>query len=117
MAKPSPWLPPDRLRMKVLIPTTSPSAFTRGPPLLPGLIGASVWMKSMGASISVWRAVALMMPKVTVLARPCGLPMAKTSSPCFTAALSRRVSAGSPMASILRTARSDSLCVPTTRAS
>ncbi len=29
----------------VLIPTTSPRTFTSGPPELPGLIGASTWMK------------------------------------------------------------------------
>ena len=39
-----PWLPPDRLRMNVLIPTTLPSVSTSGPPLFPGLIGASVWI-------------------------------------------------------------------------
>ena len=30
--------------MAVLIPITSPSRFTNGPPLLPGLIAASVWI-------------------------------------------------------------------------
>jgi hypothetical protein len=30
----------------VLMPIASPSPFTRGPPLFPGLIEASVWMKS-----------------------------------------------------------------------
>jgi hypothetical protein len=44
MAKPSPSLPPDCDRMKVLMPITLPSASTSGPPLLPGLIGASVWI-------------------------------------------------------------------------
>ena len=42
IAKPSPWLPPDSVRMNVFNPTSSPSTFTSGPPLLPGLIGASV---------------------------------------------------------------------------
>ena len=30
--------------MAVLIPITSPSEFSRGPPEFPGLIAASVWM-------------------------------------------------------------------------
>ena len=29
----------------MLMPTTSPRMLTSGPPLLPGLIGASTWMK------------------------------------------------------------------------
>ena len=48
MAKPTPSLPPLLLWMAVLMPTTSPSRFTSGPPLLPGLIAASVWRKSSG---------------------------------------------------------------------
>jgi len=44
MAKPSPSLPPDCEMMNVLTPTTSPRVLTSGPPELPGLIGASVWM-------------------------------------------------------------------------
>ena len=30
----------------VLMPTTWPARFTSGPPLLPGLIEASVWIRS-----------------------------------------------------------------------
>ena len=44
IAKPSPSLPPDCDRMNVFTPTTSPLMFTSGPPELPGLMGASVWM-------------------------------------------------------------------------
>ena len=44
IANPSPWLPPDSVRMNVSIPTRRPSTSTSGPPLLPGLMGASVWM-------------------------------------------------------------------------
>ena len=43
-AKPSPSLPPPCERMSVLMPTTLRRASTSGPPLLPGLMGASVWM-------------------------------------------------------------------------
>ena len=41
--RPTPELEPVRLRICVLMPTTRPSRSTRGPPELPGLIGASVW--------------------------------------------------------------------------
>lgn len=33
-----------------LIPMTSPAAFTRGPPELPALMAASVWMRSVRVS-------------------------------------------------------------------
>ena len=44
MAKPIPENVPEGEIRKVLMPTTSPRAFTSGPPELPGLIAASVWM-------------------------------------------------------------------------
>jgi hypothetical protein len=40
-----PTEPPLRLKMAVLMPTTSPRALISGPPLFPGLMDASVWMK------------------------------------------------------------------------
>jgi hypothetical protein len=46
MAKPSPSLPPPRERMEEFTPITSPSALTSGPPELPGLMEASVWIMS-----------------------------------------------------------------------
>ena len=45
-AKPMPALLPDGPRMAVLMPISSPARLTRAPPELPGLIDASVWMKS-----------------------------------------------------------------------
>ena len=45
MAKPIPIFPPPGARIAVLIPTSSPRRLTRGPPELPGLMEASVWMK------------------------------------------------------------------------
>ena len=45
MANPMPTFVPDPERMAVFIPMSSPSVFTRAPPELPGLMGASVWMK------------------------------------------------------------------------
>ena len=38
-------LPPLLLAMAVLIAITSPRRFNSGPPLLPGLMAASVWKK------------------------------------------------------------------------
>ena len=46
MAKPMPTLPPDGEKIAVLTPTTSPSVLKVGPPELPWLTGASIWMKS-----------------------------------------------------------------------
>ena len=40
-----PWLMPS-VRIIVLMPMTSPRMFSSGPPELPRLIAASVWMKS-----------------------------------------------------------------------
>src|SRR5690606_12217983 len=45
-AKPMPTLPPAGAMIAVLIPTSWPFAVTSAPPELPGLIEASVWMKS-----------------------------------------------------------------------
>ena len=44
MAKLMPWAP---WAIMVLMPTTWPSMSSKGPPLLPGLMEASVWMKSL----------------------------------------------------------------------
>ena len=41
MAKPMPWAEEEPALM---IPITAPELSTSGPPLLPGLIAASVWM-------------------------------------------------------------------------
>ena len=46
MAKPSPTEPPLLLKIEELTPTTSPSALVSGPPELPGLMAASVWIMS-----------------------------------------------------------------------
>ena len=53
IAKPTPMLPPSPVRLPPtvaiaeLTPTTSPSRLTSGPPELPGLMAASVWMALM----------------------------------------------------------------------
>ena len=45
-AKPMPCEPPEREKIAVLMPTSRPAMSTSGPPELPGLIAASVWMKN-----------------------------------------------------------------------
>ena len=45
MAKPMPIDPPLCEKIAVLMPITSPLRFSSGPPELPGLMLASVWMK------------------------------------------------------------------------
>ncbi len=63
---------------------------SRGPPELPGLMGASVWSAStydtslpspFSPPAVMGRCLALMMPEVTVPARSKGAPMATTGSP------------------------------------
>jgi hypothetical protein len=44
IAKPIPTEPPELVKIELLTPTTSPTAFASGPPELPGLIAASVWI-------------------------------------------------------------------------
>ncbi len=67
MAKPTPSLPPLIEAMAVLIPMTRPSASASGPPELPGLMGASVWMSpvSVPSGVSSSRSRPEMMPAVT----------------------------------------------------
>ena len=84
IAKPMPSLPPDSLLICVLTPTTSPAAFRSGPPELPWLMAASVWIefemvKLFGDVIS--RLSALTIPLVAVPSSPNGLPIATTLSP------------------------------------
>ena len=63
----------------VLMPISSPRRLTSAPPELPGLIEASVWMKSSYPSGDrPLRPSALTMPEVTVWPMPKGLPMAMT---------------------------------------
>ena len=76
-----------------LIPTTSPSIFKRAPPLLPGLIAASVWIRftpSLLSSLpsvtvlfseSILRFLALTIPVVTDCPYPRALPIVTTCSP------------------------------------
>ena len=101
--------------MAVLIPITAPAAFRSGPPLLPGLIAASVWIRlwSVPPSVWIWRPTADTMPLVTLFEKvPSGLPIATTSSPTLSASESPSVAAGSPVASIFTIARSVRVSMP-----
>ena len=67
MAKP---MPVESRSTAVLMPMTAPAASRSGPPLLPGLIAASVWIRFVSwSSAVIWtvRPVAEMIPVVTVL--------------------------------------------------
>ena len=87
-AKPIPMFPlPPAVSIWELMPTTRPRPSISGPPELPGLIAASVWItlsivKLLGDWIWRWRAETI--PAVTVRSRPNGLPIATTGSPTFT---------------------------------
>ena len=84
MANPMPTLPPSApLLVPVwiceLTPMTWPSALISGPPELPGLSAASVWMApEILAPSGAWRlrCSADTMPVVSVWSRPNGLPIA-----------------------------------------
>ena len=120
-AKPTPTLPPaPDVAICELTPITWPAPLSSGPPELPGLIGASVWItrsieKPFGAWIS--RPVLETMPAVAVRSSPKGLPMATASSPTCTwlesaNASGRRVPASD--GSMATTARSEDGSVPVT---
>src|SRR5436190_1212715 len=115
IAKPIPTEPPDRETIAALIPTAWPWALMSGPPLLPGLMDASVWMKSSYGPSPITRPVALTMPVVTVCSSPKGLPIAITGSPTWSREESPRGTTGSPVASTLSNAMSVFGSRPTTR--
>ena len=76
--------------MAVAMPMTRPCRSSSGPPELPKLIAASVWMKfsNEASLIPSERPLALITPVVTVLSRFRGLPTTMTQSPGRTASLS-----------------------------
>jgi hypothetical protein len=119
MFPPSPPLPPARIAE--FTPMTRPVASMSGPPELPGLIAASVWItssiaKPLGASMRRCRADTT--PVVSVRSRPNGLPIATVGSPTSTSRLLPRASgrSPSPSGSTLSTARSLETSWPRTRA-
>mmetsp|Transcript_92971 Transcript_92971/g.258978 ORF Transcript_92971/g.258978 Transcript_92971/m.258978 type:complete len:244 (-) Transcript_92971:701-1432(-) len=130
MARPTPAKVPLPLRMAVFTPMTLPSLFNKGPPLLPGLIEASVWMTPLigrPPAPSIVRDTPLTMPRLRLCSRPNGLPKAKTSWPTTTSpevplgrGLMSPAGAASPSrvrAPTRRTATSEAASEPTTTAS
>ena len=110
----APWI------TAVFTPITSPCDETSGPPELPGLSAASVWITS---SISrpvrarSERPSAETTPAVTVDSKPSGLPIATTSWPRRSRLELPSVAAGRVTGASTRTsARSVSGSSPTTRA-
>src|SRR5438477_960676 len=100
----------------LLTPITCPAMLTRGPPELPGLIAASVWMKSNPGAATVSGApLRLTMPNETDCSRPNGWPSASTNSPTRMRLESPRGSTGSPPASMRTRARSTRRSSPTVR--
>src|SRR5690348_14533574 len=98
--------------LSVGMPISWPLRFTSAPPLLPGLMGALVWISPvrspagpLGASLAE-RLSALTMPKVAVLRRPSGEPMAMLNSPTVSFDESPNAMGVRLVALILMTARS-----------
>ena len=100
----------------VLMPITFPPASSSGPPELPGLIAASVWIRLVSdslPSVTIERPLAETIPLVTELEYvPSGLPMATTSWPTLSASDSPMAAVGRPVASTLTIARSVSVSMP-----
>ncbi len=126
IAKPMPIEPPEDwppVAIWALMPITRPWPSSSGPPELPGLMAASVWitsamLKLLGASIV--RCTAETMPVVTVRVKPNGLPMAIVGAPTLASDESpsgRTFMSLTSSGSIFRTARSDDTSVPLTSAS
>ena len=120
MAKPTPLagvLNSGSMADRVGIPIRLPCISTSAPPLLPGLIGASVWialgMTAPFCSFTL-RPRALIMPFVTVWVMPRGLPIASTSCPTCNFEESPKVATVKPAAGgvIFSTARSSAGSVP-----
>ena len=88
---------PDVTRM-ALTPTTSPSRLIKGPPELPKVMAASVWMYSMSLpwrpSSTLPRLTDETTPAVMVLASDSGDPTATTHSPGLTLEDAPRLSVG-----------------------
>ncbi len=75
---------PDSDWIAVLTPTSRPALSSSGPPELPGLIAASVWITpatSRNSVVGSSRPSALTIPCVSVRCKPYGLPIAYTDWP------------------------------------
>src|SRR3979411_3214619 len=88
IAKPTPALEPELVWIWSLSPSRWPLASSRGPPELPGLIAASVWIEPVMVKLfGAWmaRPTWLTIPVVVVSGRLNGLPIATTGSPTWAA--------------------------------
>ena len=113
IAKPMPWASPAPA---VLMPMTLPLGSNSGPPLLPGLIAVSVWMRlvrTSPVSTGMLRPSAEMIPLVTESVKvPSGLPMAIACWPTWIVDESPMGAVGRPVASTLTIARSVRVSMP-----
>ena len=108
-------MPVESRAIAVLIPITAPVASRSGPPLLPGLIAASVWirLRRWPPSVVIVAAGAETIPLVTLLRYvPSGLPIATASSPTLSPSESPIVAAGRSVASTFMIARSVRVSMP-----
>jgi hypothetical protein len=98
-------------------PMTAPRRSTSAPPLLPGKIGAEVWISPPSITLELSCSVRLSaetMPWVTLPRRPSGLPSASTTCPSLSCDESAN-SAGGGVASVMwTTARSTAGKLPET---
>src|SRR5258707_939607 len=118
MAKPIPTLPPDGEKIIEFMPMTWPRRSKVGPPELPRLIGASIWMKSVYGPFPISRPSDETVAAVTGLDRPNGLPTATTQSPTRTCRSSPNSTVGSGLSLlILSSATSVSASLPISLAS
>src|SRR5664280_1233243 len=112
IAKPIPWADPA---IAVSIPMTAPLTSTRGPPLLPGLMAASVWIRSSSRLVvsEIERSTPETTPVVTVPGYwPSGSPTAMAVCPICRVDESPSVAVGRAVAAIFTIARSVSVSVP-----
>ena len=115
--KPIP-IEPDWPNIAVLIPITFPSISNKGPPELPWLIDASVWMKSSYLEIPILLFLAEIIPEVTVPPNPNGFPIAITQSPILALSESPNFTEiNFSLDFICKTATSDNGSAPITAAS
>ena len=113
IAKPMPCASPAPA---VLMPMTLPLGSNSGPPLLPGLMAVSVWMRLLRTSpvsTGMLRPSAEMIPLVTESVKvPSGLPMAIACWPTWIVDESPIGAVGRPVASTLTMARSVRVSMP-----
>mmetsp|Transcript_126985 Transcript_126985/g.270760 ORF Transcript_126985/g.270760 Transcript_126985/m.270760 type:complete len:214 (-) Transcript_126985:469-1110(-) len=84
MARPTPEEVPLVVRIALFTPITVPELSSRGPPLLPGLMAASVWMmpfSGLPLAPTIVRETPLITPLLKLCSMPMGLPRAKTCWP------------------------------------